>query len=166
MRARGTPELSSSALFSMTLLRGVTRSKGLSMRWMRKAAENGDANACSCLAEWMYHDYPYAREIGHVSEAAGVAASSGGVEGHDVPPDVLNDVVHWYRKGGHDPVFDMQVPQTRVEGSRYCVNEGCEVVGHLKDFKVCPQCKVGRCRLTVAKPELKACLVSALETKM
>jgi TPR repeat protein len=106
MRARGTPELSSSALFSMTLLRGVTRSKGLSMRWMRKAAENGDANACSCLAEWMYHDDPYAREIGHVSEAAGVAASAGGVEGH----------VHWYRKGGHDPVFDMQVPQTRVEG--------------------------------------------------
>jgi hypothetical protein len=26
--------------------------------------------------------------------------------------------------------------------------------------------RVGRCRLTVSKPELKACLVSALETKM
>jgi hypothetical protein len=26
--------------------------------------------------------------------------------------------------------------------------------------------KVGRCRLTVSKPELKACIVSALETKL
>jgi hypothetical protein len=28
------------------------------------------------------------------------------------------------------------------------------------------QCKVGRCRLTVSKPEFKVGLVSALETKM
>jgi len=24
---------------------------------------------------------------------------------------------------------------------KYCHNEGCEVMGHIKDFKVCPQCK-------------------------
>jgi hypothetical protein len=26
----------------------------------------------------------------------------------------------------------------------YCQNEACEVVGRLKDFKVCPQCKTAR----------------------
>ena len=46
----------------------------------------------------MYRD-PYAREAGHVVEAAGVAPSAGVMEGHDVPPDVLTDVV-WLRKVG------------------------------------------------------------------
>jgi len=31
-----------------------------------------------------------------------------------------------------------------LEGEMYCYNDGCEVVGHLKDFKVCPQCKTFR----------------------
>jgi hypothetical protein len=31
-----------------------------------------------------------------------------------------------------------------LEGGRYCHNDGCEVVGHPKDFKVCPQCKAAR----------------------
>ena len=31
-----------------------------------------------------------------------------------------------------------------LEGSRYCFNAGCQVLGHLKDFKVCPQCKGAR----------------------
>jgi len=35
----------------------------------------------------MYEDRPYAREVGHVGEAAGIAASAGVTEGHDVPPD-------------------------------------------------------------------------------
>jgi len=26
----------------------------------------------------------------------------------------------------------------------YCHNETCEIVGHRKDFKVCPQCKTAR----------------------
>jgi len=31
-----------------------------------------------------------------------------------------------------------------LKGAKYCCNDGCEVVGHLKDFKVCPQCKTAR----------------------
>ena len=31
-----------------------------------------------------------------------------------------------------------------LNGSRYCYNHMCTVVGHLKDFKVCPQCKTAR----------------------
>ena len=41
------------------------------MQCMRKAAENGYANACLILAQQMYADSPYAREVGHVGEAAG-----------------------------------------------------------------------------------------------
>jgi len=31
-----------------------------------------------------------------------------------------------------------------LEGGRYCRNDGCEVVAHLKNLKVCPQCKTAR----------------------
>jgi hypothetical protein len=34
--------------------------------------------------------------------------------------------------------------RTALEGRSYCFNEGCEVVGQLKQFKVCPQCKTAR----------------------
>jgi len=137
--------ISVECLFLMTLLRGVTRSKQMSMRWIRKAAENGRDQSCLQLAARMYGDHPYAREVGHVEAAAGVAASAGFMEGHDVPPDVLTGVVHWLRKGGVDPVAKLDVcRRLALEGSNYCFNEGCEVVGHLKDFKVCPQCKIAR----------------------
>ena len=63
------------------------------MRWMRKAAESGLADACWKLAARMYGDHPYAREVGHVGEAAGSAPPTGVTEGHDVPPDVLTSVV-------------------------------------------------------------------------
>ena len=113
---------------------------------MRKAAENGHADACLKLATNMYADRPYAREAGQVGQAAGVAASAGGMEGHDVPPDVLTGVAHWLRGGGHvdlaGPLDDLR--RMALEGFKYCYNEGCEVVGHLKDFKVCPQCKTAR----------------------
>jgi TPR repeat protein len=132
-------------LFSMTLLRGATRSKQMAMRWMRKAAENGSTESCLHLAARMYGGWPYAREVGHVGEAAGVAASAGIMEGHDVPPDVLTGIVHWLRKGGHDPVHKLDEFRTEaLVGAPYCRNEGCEVVGHLKEFKVCPQCKTAR----------------------
>ena len=90
-------------------------------------------------------DHPYAREIGHVGEAAGVAAPAGVMEGHDVPRDILTSVVHWLRKGGHTPV-DMldKFRRNALEGAKYCRNEGCEVVGLLKEFKVCPQCRIAR----------------------
>ena len=84
--------------------RGGTRSKRQAMQWRRKAAENGDADACMKLAAHMYGDHPYAREVGHVAEAAGVATSAGVKEGHDIPLDVMTGVVHWLRKGGHDIV--------------------------------------------------------------
>ena len=119
---------------------------------MRKAAENGYADACTKLAACMYGDHPYAREVGHVGEAAGVASSAGITEGHDVPQDVLTSVLHWLRKGGEHPGARARSPvavldalrNMALEGSTYCRNDGCEVVGHLKDFKVCPQCKHAR----------------------
>jgi len=128
-----------------TLGRGVTRSKRRAQECTRKAAENGDAGACLRLATRMYGDHPYAREVGHVGEAAGVATSAGVMEVHDVPPEVLTGVVHWIRKGGHDPVAELDVfRRIALKGAKYCRNGGCEVVGHLKEFKVCPQCKTAR----------------------
>ena len=125
--------------------RGVTRSKRQAMQWLRKAAENGSVKACWQLAIKMYMDHPYAREAGHVGEAAGVAPSAGFMDGHDVPPDVLTGVVHWLQKGKHNPIDKLdQFRRAALEGSKYCFNGGCEVVGHLKDFKVCPQCKYAR----------------------
>ena len=62
-------------------------------------------------------------------------------------PRCLAGVIHWLRKGGHpvDPVDKLvEYRRESLEGAEYCVNSGCEVVGHLKDFKVCPQCKTAR----------------------
>ena len=115
------------------------------MQCGRKAAENGYAAACLQLAAHMYLDLPYAREVGRVGKAAGVASSAGVTEGHDVPPDVLAGVVYWLRKGGHNPSAMLhEFRRQALEGARYCQNETCEVVGHLKEFKVCPQCKTAR----------------------
>jgi len=111
---------------------------------MRKPAENGLADACLHLAAWMYADIPYARMVGHVGEAAGVAMSAGITEGHDIPPDVMTGVLHWLRKGGHPVDKLVGFRRQSLEGASYCCNEGCEVVGLLKDFKVCPQCKTAR----------------------
>jgi len=124
---------------------GVTRSKRRAIQWCRKAAELGHTRSCLRLAVSMYADRPYAREAGHVGEAAGAATLAGVMEGHDVSPDVLTSVVHWLRKGGHDLVFNLNRCRIRVvEGAKHCFNEGCEVTGHLKEFKVCPQCKTAR----------------------
>jgi hypothetical protein len=93
----------------------------------------------------MYGDEPYAREVGHVVEAAGVAVSAGVMDGHDVPLDTLLSVVHWLWKGGHNLVDQLNAfRRAALEGAPYCRNEGCQVVGLLKDFKVCPQCKTAR----------------------
>ena len=70
---------------------------------------------------------------------------AGVIDGHDVPPDVLISVVHWLRKGGHCLVEMLdQFCTEALQGGKYCRVEGCEVVGHLKEFKVCPQCKTAR----------------------
>ena len=140
------------SIICQALGRGVTRSKQLTLSWMRKAAENGLANACLQLAGCMYGDEPYAREVGHVAEASGLAMSVGLMEGHDVPPDVLTSVVHWLRIGCATGQHNLNTPSDSLDafrrkalrGARYCANEGCEVVGLLKDFKVCPQCKTAR----------------------
>jgi hypothetical protein len=128
-----------------TLGRGVTRSKRRATQWTRKAAESGVTQSCLALAAFMYGDFPYAREVGHVEDAAGVAAWIGDMEVlHDVPPDVLASVLHWLQKGGYDT---HKLDEFRIrarEGGKHCRNEGCDVVGHLKDFKVCPQCKTAR----------------------
>ena len=129
--------------------RGVTRSKRRAMQWRRKAAENGHAKACLQLAGRMYGDEPYAREVGHVGEAAGLATSAGVTVGHDVPPDVLAGVMHWLQKGcatgQQDPLAGLDAfRRDSLKGNMYCHNEGCKVVGLLKEFKVCPQCKTIR----------------------
>jgi hypothetical protein len=114
------------------------------MRWRRKAAENGDTHMCLTLAARMYLDQPYAREVGRVGEAVGVSSSEV-MEGHDVPPDVLIGVVHWLQQGGRDPARNLEFyRRTALNGARYCCNDGCEVVGQVKEFKVCPQCKTVR----------------------
>jgi TPR repeat protein len=124
---------------------GVTRSKRRTMQWWRKAAENGHTGACLQLAACTYLDLPYAREVGHVEAAAGVAAPVGVMQGHDVPRDVLTSVVHWLRNGGDRAVETLdEFRRGALEGDTHCHNEGCEVVGHLRGFKVCPQCKTAR----------------------
>jgi len=137
------------SIICQVLGRGVKRSKRRAMQWMRRAAVLGDAGACLALAARMHLDRPYAREVGHVVEAAGVATSAELMEGHDVPPDVFTDVLHWLRKGCATGEYDVsdKLEMFRIgalEGAAYCCNEGCEVVGHRKDFKVCPQCKITR----------------------
>jgi hypothetical protein len=97
----------------------------------------------------MYRDQPYAREVGHVGEAAGVATSARVTEGHYVSKDVLAGVLHWLQKAARDPSDDPsdlldQLRREALEEADFCFNEGCEVVGHLKDFRVCPQCKSAR----------------------
>jgi len=131
-------------------LEGVTRSKRLCTHWLRKAADNGCADSCLILAGCMYRGSPHARQVGHVGEAAGVATLAGVMDGHDVPPDVLTSVVHWLRKGcsagqGKNAFNELDgLRRSALEGDKYCHNEGCEFVGHLKEFKVCPQCKTAR----------------------
>jgi len=108
------------------------------MHWCRKAAENGDADSCLVLATRMYLDTPYAREVGHVVEAAGVATSAEVMEGHDIPRHVLTGVSHWLRKWGGNLSDKLKsFRRQALEGAKYCHNDGCEVVGHLKDFTKC-----------------------------
>jgi len=101
-------------------------------------------------------DTPYAREAGFVEAAAGVVMPAGEMAGHDVPRDVLNSVAHWVQRGAQNAAYTLGVfRRNALEGSKYCFNEGCEVVGHLKDFKVCPQCKTARyCRERVSAARL------------
>jgi TPR repeat protein len=133
----------------MTLFIGVRRSKWRALQWMRQAAVCGELNSCLRLARGMYLNLPYAREVGHVGEAAGPAMSAGVVDGHDVSPDVLTDVVHWLQKGcvtgQRDPLKALDLlRRVALQGGPYCRNDGCEVLGRPKDFKVCPQCKTAR----------------------
>jgi len=137
-------------IICQALGRGVTRSKRLAMQCFRKAAENGNIQACFLIAKGMYGDEPYAREVGHVEQAAGVAMSAGVIaleEGHDdVSLEVITDVMHWLIKGELNPI-DRSLDIFRrkaLEGGKYCRNDACEVVGHLKSFRVCPQCKNAR----------------------
>ena len=145
LEVNGVLQRNEASIICQALGRGVARSKRQAMRWARKAAENGDANACAALAVRMYGDEPYAREVGRVGEAAGVATSAGVMQGHDVPPDVLTGVGHWLPKGGCNLSNELDgFRSMALEGAQYCFNDGCEVAGHLKDFKVCPQCKTSR----------------------
>ena len=120
-----------SSVFCQALGRGVTRSKGLCMYWRRKAAENGNTAMCLTLAKNMYEYRPNARKVGHVVDAAVNATTVGSMEGgHDVPGDVLISVVHWLQKGGHNVAGGLNgFRRVALEGSGYCYNDGCEIVG-------------------------------------
>ena len=140
------------ALHCQALGRGVTRSKRRAMKWCRKAADVDLADACQHLARAMYINQPYAREAGHVAEdvdrVAGIATPAmlaTVMQGHDVPPDVLISVVRWLLRGKVNLLGALDTLQRIArEGAKYCFNDGCEIVGHVKDFKVCPQCKINR----------------------
>jgi hypothetical protein len=115
------------------------------MRWRLKAADDGHAGSCLELAARMYGDHPYARAVGHVEEAVRIATPAEVMEGHDVPLNVLTSVVLWLRRGGHNAFDELaRFRREALEGAKHCRNAGCEVVGHLKDFKACPQCKTAR----------------------
>ena len=74
-----------------------------------------------------------------MGEAAWAASSDGVMEGHDIPPNVLTGVVHWLHKGGHDPVDKLGwVRKVALEGSNYCHNDGCEVVGTDEGLQTLP----------------------------
>jgi hypothetical protein len=66
----------------------------------------------------------------------------------DVPLDALAGIVHWLQKEGNKPGTQLlkldMLRKIARDGGPYCRNEGCEVLGHRKDFKVCPQCKNAR----------------------
>jgi len=117
---------------------------------LRKAADLGNADACKNIARDMYADIPHAREAGLVGEAAGAVTSAGAMEGHCVPPDVLTDVLHWLLQASMTepllrPFAELDRLRTMaLEGCTYCYNAGCGVLGQLKDFKRCPQCKTAR----------------------
>ena len=54
-------------------------------------------------------------------------------------------VFYWLWKGGHNPSAMLdEFRREALEGAKHCHSEGCEVVGLLKEFKVCPQCKTAR----------------------
>ena len=115
------------------------------MQWLRRAADNGHELGCPHLAMLMYIDRPHARDAGRVVENTGDAALAmfKPLEGHDdVPPHVLADVLYWLRSL-NDPVKRLGMFRVMalegIEG--LCCNEGCEVKGQLKDFKVCVKCK-------------------------
>ena len=145
---------------------GVARSKRRAMQWCRKAADKGVVESCLNLARDMYVDDPHARVEGLVEVGGtGVAMSAAEMEGHDhVPPDVLTSVVHWLRKvvvaeGQPPSLLDYleDVRSATLEGARHCCNDGCEFVGLLKEFKVCPQCKITRyCSAACQKQDGKA----------
>jgi hypothetical protein len=114
----------------------------MAMRWVRKGADIGHPATCLKLARFMYGDIPYAREVGHVVE---VAAAARVVEAHDVPPEVMTSVVHWLKRWRGDSVAALdELREVMKNGGPYCFNDGCKVVGLLKEFKVCPQCKNAR----------------------
>jgi hypothetical protein len=85
-----------------------------------QALDIGHDDARFKLASAMYLDHPYAREVGHVGEAAGAATpeeighvapvAEGAAPAEDaevhyaIPVDVLSDVCHWLRMGPLDVV--------------------------------------------------------------
>jgi hypothetical protein len=59
--------------------------------------------------------------------------------------DILMVVSHWLLKAVPDPLQELEKFRIEaLEGAKFCYNDGCEVVGHMKDFKLCPQCRRAR----------------------
>jgi len=148
--------------------RGVLRSKRFAMTAMRKAAENGSSWACTVLAETMFVNEPYARRVGRIKREDFKHATS--VDDYANTDSILNhmveeiseteneedgsivpSIVEWLRRceaaGGVTMTMDITwavISKKARDGAKYCRNAGCEIVDHLKKFKVCPKCKCYR----------------------
>ena len=127
--------------------RGVERSRRKASAWLRRAAENGNSMACYTMGTHVYANVNRARIVGYVEQESWYLADDQrlrvAMHGHDVPRQVLWNVVYWFQKGGWDPADGLHAClKTAVEGVALCSNNGCTLQGGMKSFKVCGRCMV------------------------
>jgi len=126
--------------------RGVTRSKRRALQWLRKSAENGHTDACFSLPARMRR--PALRPRGWACrgcrQGGRVGWDLGGARRFPGCPDQRSTLVGFGRGGIIQSTYFDVFRRTALEGNAYCFNDGCEFVGRLQKFKVCPQCKSAR----------------------
>jgi TPR repeat protein len=156
-----------------TIGNGVERSKKFVVAWNRNAADAGSVAAANWLAMAMYLDLPYARRLGKVialEPSQALRAKHGALPKRvlasviwwlqpqepivrTVSPSIprMEETDERTRLLSIDPdatllissALDMLYENAHA-GTRFCHNIGCGVIGPLKAFKVCPQCKTAR----------------------
>jgi len=138
--------------------RGVPRDRCRMFMWIRREAQLGGSRACFRLARSMYRNDKWARKEGrveHVTSFPNVTHTLNSVSRdrhthHDVPLQVLAEVVYWLQKGdvmevrchvAEENVSSLH--KFRMEaliGETFCFNEACSFQGHMVDFKFCSKC--------------------------